>query len=253
MPRYWHQDVTLTVFPAVNVVVTNLDANFVAVPGETVTRVGGYTYARWDIGAPHDDPPLYKIARELMWALMLEVEKNCYWAVHVDYGDAAAVEINVAQLPSINLTVATPRDLEYAQWDNYPEEVDISASQAKLFEGARTHMLVVDLYLSGEGTREAMALAAAVEEFVQVNPELRVLADQTLYAGQEDSYPVEISRDPAPISMPNTSSVVTYSMQLRVRGISVLPGEATYLVKKIDEFVMTMTNMDGEYPVHTTI
>ncbi|MCJ7796334.1 MAG: IPT/TIG domain-containing protein, partial [Thermoleophilia bacterium] len=210
MPRYWHQDTTQVTFGAVNVIVSNLSTAFVVVPGEVATAVAGYTYARWDLGAPHEDPPLYKIARELMWALSLEVERNCYWAVHVDYGDVAAVEINVAQLPSINLTLATPRDLEYSQWDNYPEEVDISATEAKLFEGARTHMLVVDLYLTGEGTREAMALAAAVEEFVQVNPELRVLADQTLYPGVEDSYPVEISRDPSPVSMPNTSGVVTY-------------------------------------------
>jgi hypothetical protein len=185
--------------------------------------------------------------------MKLEVDRHVYQTTHLEYGEeGSATLVNVAELPSINMTVDTPKDLEYSAWDNQPEEIDLGGNQVARYWGARTHMLVVQLYLSGEGTGEASRMSAAVTEFVQVNPELDVLADQDLYPGEEDKYPVEISRDPVVVTGPNDSNVVTYSMTLQVRGIAVLPGEPTEIVRPIQDFLLAIADFGMTAPVEMT-
>jgi hypothetical protein len=248
IPRLWHVDPRVDAFSPVNIVVSNIDSDGDVIPGETVTKTAAYTYARWDLGAPAKTPPLDRLAQELMWALKIEIEKQTYRTVHVDYGEeGSAVVIDLAKVPSINITLSTPADPEYGASDNYPEEIlQADGITYHNYEGARTHMIVFDLYLTGEGTSEAMALSAAVEEFVQINPMLQVLADPDLYPGEEDEYPVEISQDAAPVTAPNDSTVSTFSMQLRMRGIAVLPGHPTSITKAINTFKHVLTNMDAE-------
>jgi hypothetical protein len=251
MPRYWHQASSLAVdtFPAVSIVITNLDANGVPIAGETVTATGAYTYARWDLGAPKRDPALYRIAKELIYALKLEVDRYTHMTTYIEYGElGSATVIKDAQLPSINLVVSTPKDIEYSQNDNTPEEIVQLDGSFKRYEGARTHMLDIMLYLTGAGTREALSLVSAVEEFIQVNPELLVSADPDLYPGQEDSYPIEITRDAFVVTSPNDSSIVTYSMQIRVRGIAVLPGEPTEIAKSIASFLLAYGDFTADDP-----
>jgi len=253
-PRMRHPDTRTDAYAKSTIVLTNLDGDGNPIAGESVTRANAYTYARWDLGAPREDPPLYKIARELIWSLKTEVCRYTHLTTHMEYGEeGVATVVNLANLPSINLTISTPRDIEFSAWDNYPEEVDVSADTAWVFRGARTHMLEATLYMAGEGSREAMFLTAAVEEFVQLNPLLTVEADQTLYPGEEDFYPLEISREPALVSSPNASSVVSYMMGLRVRGISVLPGEPAEISKKISDFVLAISDDDATAPVEMDI
>lgn len=256
MPRYWHQGASLAAdtYSPVSIVVTNLDAAGNPIAGETVTAVAAYTYARWDIGAPRRDPSLYRIAKELIYALKLEVDRYTHMTTYVEYGElGSATVIKGAELPSVNLVVNTPRDVEYSQNDNTPEEIEQLDGSFHRYEGASTHMLEITLYLTGTGTREALSLVAAVEEFVQVNPELLVDADQDLYPGEEDSYPLEISRDPFVVSTPNDSAIVTYSMQLRVRGIAVLPGEPTEIAQPISSFILAIGDFTAASPGETTL
>jgi len=249
-PRLWHTAVARDTFAPVSVTIENLDSNGVLIAGETVTAGDAYTYARWELGSPREDPPLHKITRELLWALKTDVERQTHSATYVEYADeGSAVEINIAKLPSINITVNTPRDIEYSAWDNYPEEVERPDGSIWVFRGARTHMLEINMYLAGTGSREARFLTAAVEEFVQVNPLITVSADQTLYPGEEDQYPVEITRDAMLTSSPNVDSVVVYNMQLRVRGISVLPSEPTDIIKTIQEVILAMSDLEATAPI----
>jgi hypothetical protein len=195
------------------------------------------------------------MAQEFILALKLEVERNTYRTVHVDYGEeGSAVVIDLAKIPSINMTISTPIDVEYSAWDNYPEEVLQPDGQTyHNYAGGRTHMIVFDLTVTGEGTSEALALTAAIEEFIQVNPELRVLADQVLYPGEEDDYPLEITQDAAPMNSPNDSSVVSFAMQVRLRGVSVLPNEPTTITKKILTFKHVLMDMDAANPYTRTV
>lgn len=255
VPRYWHQAASIDIdaYSPVSVVVTNLNSGGNPIAGETVTLPAAYTYSRWNLGPPRRDTALLRIAKELIYALKLEVDRYTHMTTHVDYGDSGtAVIIQEAKLPSVNLVVSTPKDIEYSAYDNTPEEIEQPDGSFKRYEGARTHMLEVNLYLAAEGSREAMNLTAAVEEFVQVNPGLQVTADPDLYPGEEDSYPVEISRDAVHVSSPGSSSIVTYSMQLRVRGISVLPGEPTEIAEPINQFILAVADLGITAPREMT-
>lgn len=246
-PRLWHQDPRVDQYAAVDIVLSNLDpATGLPVAGESVTRIGGFTYERWVLGAPRQESPTARILEEFIWALSLEVERNTAMATHVDYGEeGSAVVIDEAQLPSINLTVAVLRDVEMAQFDNYPEEIDVDANTAELYEGARTMMLVCDLLLAAGTVGEALHLCQAVQDFVQVNPELDCAADPTLYPGLEDLYPVELWKDAQQVSNPNNSSLIAYSIQIRVRGIRTLPDDPTMSVKKIQTFRFVFGHVDA--------
>jgi hypothetical protein len=235
-------------FAASDVVVTNLDDDGNAIAGETVTETGGYTYKRWDLGSPRLDPAPARILKELILALMIEVERNTYLATHVDYGEeGVAIVIDEANLPSINIVVTQDFDPEFAASDFYPEEVEQPDGSSDTYEGGKTVMLICDLMLAGEGSGEAMHLCDAVQDFVQVNPLLLTSADPTLYdAGEEDEYPIEIWEDPRQVGNPAESGMVVFSMQLRVRGIRTLPDDPTANVKTAETFTLTEKHLDAD-------
>ena len=255
MPRLWHISPATDAFSPRDVVVSNLDDDGDVIVGETVTASSAYTYERWTLGAPRRDPALYKIGRELIWSLKLEVERNTHRATHVEYAESGSTEVRIdlAKLPSINLSIDTPRDIEYSQWDNYPEEITRGDGTIARYWGARTHRLDIKAYLTGGGSREASFMTDAVLQFVQVNPLLTVPADEDLYPDEEDEYFIEITRDPVHIGSPNDSSVVSYAVDLSVRGIAVLPDEPTEIVKPIQDFVLAISDFAVTAPVEMDI
>lgn len=248
VPRMWHQDPRTDQYTAVSIVLSNLDPSTgLVVPSETVTKASAFTYERWVLGAPRQDSPTARILQELIWALSLEVERNTAMATHVDYGEeGSAVVIDEADLPSMSMTVGVQRDTEMAQFDNYPEEIDIDANTAELYEGARTVMLVCDLLLAANTASEALHLTQAVQDFVQVNPELSCQADPTLYPGLEDDHPVELWKDAQQVSNPNNAALIVYSMQLRVRGIRTIPDDPVMTCKKLSTFTWTLGHFDAD-------
>jgi len=247
VPRMWHQDPRTDQYTPVSIVLTNLDPSTgLPIAGESVTKTNAFTYERWVLGAPRQESPTTRILEELIWALSLQVERNTALATHVDYGEeGSAVVIDEAGLPSINLTASIQRDTEMAQFDNYPEEIDVDANTADYYEGPRTVMLICDLLLAANAASEALHLVQAVQDFVQVNPELDCAADPTLYPGETDMYPVEIWKDAQQASNPNNAALVVYSMQIRVRGIRILPDDPTLSVKKISTFTLTCGHFDA--------
>ncbi len=243
--RYWHQDPRTDAFTAVSIVVSNLSSSGVVIPGEVVTKTSAYTYQRWVLGAPRQDPPTSRIAKEFMQALAIEVERNTYRATSIDYGEeGSAIVISEANLPSINVTMNIQKDIEYCAQDNYPEEILQNDGSYDLYEGGRTVQLVFDLLLAGATAGEAEHLCQAVQDFIQVNPLLTCSADPTLYAGLEDGYPIEIWRDPQQTNSPGNSGMIVYSMEVRVRGIRTLPDDPTQNVKTISTMTLTLNHIN---------
>jgi len=238
----------LEIYPAQDIVITNLDANGVAIPGETVTLVDGFTYERWVIGAPDTDGPILRVLRQLMNDMATDICQNVSVSKHSDYGELGAfTEIDLNDLPAIGLKVDAPRDVEWSSDDNGRVYVPrIGGDGWDEYEGMSTHMLMLDITLSGEGKREAMALVHRVREFVQVNPMLEVDADPDLYPGELDEYPVEIVQDAISIANPNNLNISAFSMGMQVRGIQLLPGEAVQQIRAAATFILGTSNMEAE-------
>jgi hypothetical protein len=246
--RFWHADPRVDAFTAVSIVLSNLQSDGeTPVTGETVVKAAAYTYKRWELGAPRPDTPATRILKELLQALAIEVERNTAVMTHVDYGEeGTSLVIDPAKLPSINVSVTVEKDVEFAQYDNTFEEIEQPDGTFKIYEGARTIQLVLDVMLAGEGVSEAMHLCHAVQDFVQVHPLLRCAADPVLYPGEEDDYPIEIWGDPKQVGISGISSMVVFTMQLRVRGIRTLPDDPTMEAQTIETVTLTEQHLDSD-------
>jgi len=238
VPRYTGNFRSLT-YPAVDIVVSNIDDDGVIIAGETATAAGAYTYERWRLGAQEKDPPLLVVAMALLDKLASEITLHTYLRTHIDFGEETVdTRAALAEIPSLNLSIDTPRDIEWSQWDNYDVEVSQLDGTIDIYRGMRTHMLVCNITALGGNVREAMQLIEAVEDFARDNPELTVDTDADVHGpGLTDSYAVEISRDASQITNVSRSSVVGYSMQLKVRGISVMSDTPIENVKTILSFI----------------
>lgn len=74
---------------AVDVTVRNIDQSGVLVPGETVTRTDGFTYARPNLDTDETtESTIARITREIIVRLRREIVDNVELTVHVDYDDA---------------------------------------------------------------------------------------------------------------------------------------------------------------------
>ena len=257
-PRFrgdWHGTAgPLAAFTASDVVLSNLDANGVVVPGEVVTEAGGFTYQRWDIGktAGKDiqDPVLLRVFQALHADLIRDICTNVAVSTHTDYSEGSTLEtVPLADLPYIGLSVDAPRDREYGELDSGFDYVERGGGDGwDEYGSGKTHMLVVGLTLAGEGFREASYLAERIEDFVEANPTLEVDADPVLYAGETDNFDVEISGAPQKVRSTGDgrSNHTIFTMEITVRGIRVLSEVAMRQVYEIADFVYAETTMDVE-------
>ena len=255
-PRYTSPTGIDDVYNPLDVMVYNLDSSGLPITGEVATATAAYTYrkailgaadagtGRW-IGYANRDPPLLVVLQYLIDGLRREVTKFAQVATHVDFGDeGTGVMIAKADLPNIGIHVDAPRDPDYSEDDPGHTYVVVDG-QTWDFVGRRTHMLVCDLTLSGSGWREAMHLCQAVEDFCMIHPSIAAPADQLMFPGEDNSYPVEITRDPSQASAANDLGIVAFMMQVTVRGIPVMPDEPVRFIDIISQFMLTTCDMTG--------
>jgi len=246
-PRYYRVDPRADAFSAVTVVLSNLDASGVTIPGEVVTKASAYTYKRWEVGAPRPEPPVTRVVKELMWALAIEVERHTYRATHVDYGEeGSAVVISKAQLPSVNISLTVMPDYEHGCADMYPYEVDKGDGSFDLYEGMRTVQVALDVLIAGETANEAEGLAQSLQDFVQVHPLLDCPADPTLFPNDTDEYPIEITQFPVQVGGVGAAGMVVMQMGLRILGIRTLPDDPTENVLPWTTATLSSQHMDTD-------
>lgn len=234
----------------VDVVVTNLDDDGVAISGETVTGADAFTYERWEGLPPADDPPLLMVLQAFLARLAREVLTTSAVSTHVDFRSAGGgVYIEVASVPYIGLQVDFPRDVEYSQWDQGYEEVERLDGDIDLYRGMRTHRMDVQFTVAGEGQREALGLCGAIQDALILNPYIDVDANQDLYPGETDRYPIDITAYPRMLQGSNRNNVTIYSMACSARGIRSMVGVPVERVKRIVEAFLIETNMSGENQV----
>lgn len=88
---------------AVDVVITNLDNTGTPIPGETVTAVGGFTYARPDISAENESL-VTRAVRSLLRLLKSEVIPNVIHEQDPDYDDDISTPFTAhTELPALSI------------------------------------------------------------------------------------------------------------------------------------------------------
>lgn len=246
-PRYAAEPTAAT-FSALSVAVTNLDSSGVPIPGETATKTSAFTYFRWGMGAPRKDPPMLQVLYAILEHLMSEVSREVSVQAHTDYGLTGEDVTHISSLPSIGIRLSMPPDLEWKQWEMEEEEIDQPDGTVDVYKYRDTRMLVLDLTISGETPQEALLLEQGIRDFVNINPELELAADQDLYPGANDQIPLEISQSPRQASNPTNQNLVVLTMQLRARGIPTLPDLPYENVPKMATFILTLMKLEDGIP-----
>lgn len=247
-PRLYRVDPRTNAFDPVDIVLSNLETDGSVVAGETVTEADAFVYERWTIGAPEYDPPVTRIVKEVLWALMLSIERNIYRATHIDYGEeGTAVSIAETDLPSVNASVSCIDDPEYgAGADEHTVEIEQDDGSFNVHDGLVTQMAVLDLLIAGATGTEAEAMCQAITDFVRSQPEITVPADPELYPDDEDQYALEIWRTANQVNNTSTTGMVVYSMELRIRGITTMLSEPRENVKTWTTATLTTQHMDAD-------
>lgn len=232
---------------AVDVVATNLDDTGVAIPTETVTSSGAYTYRRPQLRLPRGDPPALQVLNALIQTLMRQLVTRVGWVTHTDYGDAGDLVTVVTEHPSIALRITLSRDTEYGHVHDNVHVVH----NGQRYRPAKTYMLTADLTLSAQDPAEAMHLVSEVEETWRTHQELEVPGDPNWDASVADRYPLEMVGDTVQASSSNRSNVTAFACQWRVRGIPIFSDYPVQQIYTVSNLYIAYTHL-GASTFHTT-
>ena len=176
-PPAYTGDETADSFSAVDVTVTNLDDSLVAIPGETVTSTGGYTYLRESIRPPtlETESPLVRITDELVQLLKRQVLQNTALLTNTDYSPDGIV-IKQAEVPS--LSILGPQLIPDAYgWENPDIEVDNGDGTTDVWPNPIYHTFIYTLSGGSDSPMELHRLMGAVRKFVRKNAYVVIDAD----------------------------------------------------------------------------
>lgn len=216
---------------AINVVVTNLDDDGVAIPTETVTATAAYRYKRW----PLEENVLAILAKEFIKRLRREVVQQVSYRTHPEFGEEDGGTYTIInEAPSISLDIDFPEDKEFSHYDNGHETIQ-SGDDYRQYRALSTYRMDITMLVTGRNSMEAMHLVDTVKKTFQMNPFLTIPTDSTLYPGYTDSYPVDIMEGARKISAPNNHGICVFSRQASCRGIQTMSQYATEWYKSVDD------------------
>lgn len=231
-------------FPAVDVVITNLDDDGVAIAGETVTAAAAYTYEQPLIRAPQGDPPLLQVFRELLRLLKRQVISRTAMQTHTDFGEGTGILFTeLSEHPSVGLQMNIQRDPEYSYFDNEKIIIPMGGGVFREYDGTKTYMLVCPVTLSSKNPFEAHHLNAALIDAVAASVWLRVAPDPAFPGGTLNNYPLELVQPPEQIGGSNRVNITAFQAVLRVRGVPVVRGDPlTEQLFQISTISLSTTN-----------
>jgi hypothetical protein len=211
-------------FPAVDIVIQNLEDDGDPISGETVTAAAAYTYQQPLIRAPEGDPPLLQVLKTFLALLMKQVVTDVAQSTHTDFGEEGETITALAEHPSVAVRMNVLRDPEYSQFDNEQIIVPVGGGRFNQYDAPKTYMLVLPLVLSAKTETEMQHMLAQFLNISSVTPWLNVQPDPDWPLPQVNRYPLEFMQLPQQAGSADRTNVKAYSAQVRIRGIPVVHG-----------------------------
>lgn len=205
----------------VDVKVTNLDDDGDPIPGEDVTVVDGFTYARPKISVISD---LERVVRALILELQRQTISEVVIRRHLDYADTAGIaagKVQISSLPCIVLVGPTVIENRI-----YGTNEPIRA-QGERFLVERRPGLTIDLQFSLIGatnkSRHHLGLMESVLAFFEKNTEISILRDPNDSSKGYVSYELDFVPGGFPVTVeaPNDSNVSSFSGSVGIIGVTV--------------------------------
>jgi len=206
---------------AADVVVTNLDDDGVPIPGETVTRVGGYTYF---LPALTSEADFTRLVRLLILELRRQVCEETVKTVETDWSDdeSAVKELTgSAKLPSISLIGPRLfRDGVRWSWDNPITQVGLETLRHQF---AYTVDVEFTLVIATNDDVELLNLMAQTIEFFRRNPWIYMDRDPANLALGQVKYEMRWALDGelATTSTPNLNNLRSAAGRFVIYGFGV--------------------------------
>jgi hypothetical protein len=252
-PAITDSKVSRVAFPAVDVVITNVDADGVAIPGETVTAAASYTYEQPLLRLPEGDPPVMQVTREFIRLLKKTVTSRIHKGTHTDFSVDGETLTRLSDHPTVGIRMTLARDDEYSHFDNEKALLRVGPVWQE-FDVQRTVMVVYELTMSAKYERVAEHLLSRLIDTFMASPWLNVPADPDLPNGTENAYPLEPVVWPTQIGSIGRSNIYAYSATLRVRGVPILRGDPSRdAIRPITNITLVTSDMDATAPVQTVV
>lgn len=217
-------------FPAVvTITLQNLDAQGAAVPGELATAATPFEYLRPDLSKEsHGTITLACFIEELR----RQVTPGVDHAVHSDYSDNGATELNLAYLPPMPALVIL--SMAFLDAVGRPQGAQASPMTTSGNFARRREPVVLDvemdiLGISNDPT-ELKNLLFATRTFFQINPELRVPRNITDPSQGIVKYTLDFAfGDPMTVTagaQETNSNLMNFSLKCAIRGLTIeqMPG-----------------------------
>jgi hypothetical protein len=211
-------------FPAtVDVVVQNLDVNGDPMPGEVVTAAAAYEYRRPDLSQEnHATTTVRALIEELRRQILPVVD----YAVHTDYADNGATEINLAYLATmpalVILNLRFPDAAVGRRQGVQAAKMTLEGVFARRREPV-TVDAVMELLGVADNDTELQGLMVATRLFFQKNPTLSVPRNPLGPSAGTIAYTLDFQfGDPMTLTVSGSganSNLLTFSLGCAIRGI----------------------------------
>jgi hypothetical protein len=246
--------VVLDVYPAVDVVVQNLDVTGTPVVGEVATAASGFTYRRRDLGpSTEQDRPRgvrAKFTDAVLDELRRRVCKNISMGRSSEYAEGSEATVKLAGLPGVGCVFKWVPDPDYVQLTAGYEEVEDPSDSTVVhsFKGLRVKRLEATLLLGANSSTEMDELCELLEDMIEDQEALVVDANPTLYPGLQDDYNWHFGPggEPTPNQRGADLDACSGRAVIWVRGILMMSEHSDADDKRILTIEQQWANMDGE-------
>jgi hypothetical protein len=221
---------------SIDLVLENLDAVGMPVPGEATTARGAYEFERPQLVHEAD---LARLMRTLVRAVKREVLANVHIAVHVDHEDTPTDGLRIttmATVPSIVLSGPSVRPSPaYRSAD--PIDAPRTGGDVLRHRQRLTRDLAFTITGASRSTTELLALFTAAGQFVARNPWIPMLRDPARPELGLVRWDVDPEGDWR-TQIPGTDGVHAFTAAFVVRGFDLDEGLARERVPRVEEVVI---------------
>lgn len=225
-------DLEQTEFPAVSIVVQNLDDSGVPISGETVTSPAAYTYTREPLRRPTQDPasPYERVTRRLLQLVKRQLLLNANLHVHTDYSDDG-ISITPAGVPSLNISGPDVYPDAYG-WENEPIEEVQQDGSVFVYPNPMMHQFDYTVTGHSDSWSEVLSMQGALRKFPWKNAWFVMTGD--VPANAQLRMPLVARGDPTIDSSIGNANLRTCSISLSILRVPILylpPGYRTWPVE----------------------
>lgn len=209
---------------SVDVVVTNLDDDGDAIPGETVTVADGFTYrhVKLDATTPSD---LLRLVETLIQELKKQVIPEVILTQSTDYDSATGDGLNIVDIAKTPAIVIIGPDLpenRFYSRNDQPEEVE--GEEVTIYRKPRTVDLLFDVIgIASDSIKELLNLEALMNEFMDRNPFISMIRDPADLSKGSVSYEFDIqpNGDFRTSKRPSNSNIRVFTGAIMIRGFDI--------------------------------